>query len=74
MTEYFIQRTGHYWGNSVVWWRPKRAGYTCYLNDAGRYSEEDAQRIIRHSPEEKMWPCHVIESLAKLTVDAEDMP
>lgn len=28
------------------WWRPGRRGYTYYIQEAGRYSEQEANEIV----------------------------
>lgn len=42
--KYFIW-SGEYVGNSMVWWRAEAKGYTCDINKAGRYTEEEARNI-----------------------------
>lgn len=35
------------WSNQKgLWWRPGRAGYTQYIEEAGRYSRTDAEEIV----------------------------
>lgn len=35
------------WSNEhQMWWRPGRSGYTPFIEEAGRYSHDDAARIV----------------------------
>jgi hypothetical protein len=35
------------WSNQhAMWWRPNERGYTQYIEEAGRYSRADAERIV----------------------------
>lgn len=35
------------WSNQKsMWWRANRSGYTQYIEEAGRYSAEDARQIV----------------------------
>lgn len=41
MTDYLI------WSNQHrMWWRPNKQGYTEYIEEAGRYDREWAERIV----------------------------
>lgn len=53
-------------GNSAIWWRAGGHGYTADLDDAGRFTLEEAQRITRVRPkEDEMFPVEAVEPLAK---------
>lgn len=43
---YLIQDARSYDGDDVIWWRPDRRGYTTNFDEAGRYSEEEAKKIV----------------------------
>lgn len=35
------------WSNEhQMWWRDSRSGYTPYIEEAGRYTEDEAHRIV----------------------------
>lgn len=35
------------WSNQHgMWWRPNRSGYTAFIEEAGRYSRAEAERIV----------------------------
>ncbi len=44
---YLIAHIGHTQNNDehICWWRPESKGYTICIDKAGRYSEDEAQRI-----------------------------
>ena len=72
---YLVQRASGYVGNSVLWWRADRAGYTIDFDQAGRYSRREAEALTRDSNmADVMWPESVIEALATRHVDAQRMP
>lgn len=61
-------------GNSRVWWRPRSCGYTTDLDDAGRYTEEQARRIVEGARgNEVAWPVELVETAASRHVRS-DLP
>ena len=48
---FVIQHVEHP-GDYVLFWKDKRAGYTVNLDEAGRYTEEEARAIVVGRPEE----------------------
>lgn len=38
------------WSNQkTMWWRANESGYTQYIEEAGRYSGEDVERIVANA-------------------------
>lgn len=68
---YYIQDTRSFVGNAVVWWRPEGKGYTCHLDDAGLFSEEEARRIERDRSTDKPIREDIAREAASLHVDAQ---
>lgn len=52
-----------------AWWRPDSCGYSQSIRNAGRYTEEEAQRIIRNANWEGM---KLNEVPFKLPMDWDD--
>ncbi len=76
MTEtlFYIKNSKSIVGNSVIWWRPKSEGYTCNLDEAGKYSESEARSIVRCRPQEdSMWPVEQIDSIAQRHVTSDSL-
>lgn len=70
---YFLQDKRSFVGNCAVWWAQDGKGYTTQIALAHRYTKDQAfkQHGIRQT--DVPWPCAVIEPLAKLTIDVQDM-
>lgn len=62
--KYYIQHKG-FQGNCLTWWRAGGCGYTCNLNEAGKFPAGEAKRIERGRPtEDTAWPCQLIDGIA----------
>jgi hypothetical protein len=61
---YYIQnRSKGFLGNSIIWWGKNSRGYTADLNEAGKYTEEEAKKICTgHLVENVAYPCEYIDS------------
>jgi hypothetical protein len=74
---YLLQNcNGGYVGNSPCFWHKDGSGYTPWIDDAKRWTKEEAQLQIqstRGSHTWKMWPLSEITAAAKLTVDIQDL-
>ena len=73
---YYIQ-TQEYIGNAICWWGKNHSGYTANLKNAGRYTKEEAMRIINNRPEqESAWLCSDIDGCTEahvLTVEPRNL-
>jgi len=76
-SEYLLQNcSAGYVGNSPMFWQKGGSGYTPWIDDAQRWTKDDAERQIqstRGSHNWQMWSVSEIESVAKRTVDIQDL-
>ena len=70
---YYLQDSRSYVGNCPSWWAKDRAGYTTKLDEAHRFTFDEAMRQHRERSTDIPWPCSEIDSLARLTVDMQCM-
>jgi hypothetical protein len=67
MKEYYILSINHTRGYVVSLWRPNNSGYTIYLEQAGRYSEEQVkknQQYYDNKVTTMAVPCEDVEKMA----------
>lgn len=55
---YTTVEEGH--GGVYLWWGPNRSGYTRYVEEAGRYTLNEAKSIIRMRGQEGAVPLDVV--------------
>lgn len=62
--QYYIQNTrAGYLGNSIMFWAKGRCGYTAKLENAEKFSYEEAKEICLEQPDKnKAWPVDYIEN------------
>jgi nitrogen fixation-related uncharacterized protein len=68
---YYIQNG--YIGNAVLWWGIDSKGYTTDFEKAGKYTKEEAKRIIQR-PEDRAWECNYVDKnikARKLIIDGQ---
>ena len=68
---YYIQNG--YIGNAILWWAFESKGYTSDINKAGRFTKEEAQKIIKR-PQDIAWLCKHVdnnEKAKKLIIDIQ---
>lgn len=74
---YLLQNcTAGFVGNSPVFWREGGSGYTPWIDEAKRWTFQEARLQIRStkgSHRWKLWPLDKIEQVAKRTVDMQDL-
>jgi hypothetical protein len=70
---FYIQDTRQFVGNCPVWWAPNGGGYVTRLDEAGRYSEQEAVKKNRTRDTDIPWPCAEIDAIARPTVDFQHM-
>jgi hypothetical protein len=56
---YYIQ--SGYIGNACLWWAIDSKGYTTEIEKAGKFSKEEAKKIINR-PQDKAWECSHIDN------------
>jgi len=68
---YYIQNG---WvGNAILWWGKESFGYTTEIDKAGKYTKEEAKKIINR-PEDKAWLCSHVDNnkqAHKLVIDGQ---
>ncbi len=70
--EYYIRNEG-YLGNALIWWGRDRNGYTCDINNAHKFTKEEAEKICKR-PQDSAYSCKYIDNLfeaQKLIIDSQ---
>lgn len=74
---YLLQNvSAGYVGNSPMFWQKDGSGYTPWIDDAKVWTKEEAKRQIRSTRgthQWQMWSVSEIESIARRTVDIQDL-
>jgi hypothetical protein len=70
---YFLQDKRSYVGNCVVWWAKDNKGYTTQIEQAHRYTKEQAFAQHKGRASDIPWPCSVVLPHAKPTIDMQDL-
>jgi hypothetical protein len=79
--QYYIITTAHeaIWpGGVLLFWAANECGYSTFLEQAGRYSEEQAKKICKSrdsviGQEDFMVPCEAVEAEAIRVVDIDKL-
>ncbi|WP_150625956.1 hypothetical protein [Pandoraea captiosa] len=70
---YYVQDTRSFVGNCPTWWGKDFRGYVTRIDEAGKYTHEEAERICKRDTD-KMWPCSMIDPLRRPTIDFQHLP
>lgn len=71
---FYVQDTRTIVGNCISWWAKDRCGYTCHLERAHVFTEEEAVQIARGRETDVPWPKDVIDAIAGRMVDHQRLP
>ncbi len=71
---FYIQDSRSFTGNSVVWWRKERKGYTSDLSEAMIVDRAEALSMQRDRDTDRPWPVNAISATAARHVDANALP
>ncbi len=76
---YLQNRDAGYLGNSPMFWAI-RGGYTQWIDDAKRFTQAEVDEIVSSCGRSmicgekfKAWPCDLIDSKSRRTVDMQDI-
>lgn len=59
----------------ISWWKPNRTGYTYNLNEAGKYTWDEARQIIEQARGgDQEWDCEAVDAISGRTVFAHHLP
>lgn len=70
---YYLQDSRSYTGNCPMWWAKGGNGYVTRLDEAHRYTLEEAMKQHRMRETDIPWPCAEIDALRRPTVDIQHM-
>lgn len=70
---YYLQDSRSFVGNCPMWWGLESRGYTTRIDQAQKYTKEQAfgQHACRET--DIPWPCEVVDALVRPTVDMQDL-
>lgn len=71
---YIRNKDAGYSGNALIWWGKNCAGYTAYINGAGRYTKVEADDICRSNPHKNVpYKCSDIDARLHYVFDHQDL-
>lgn len=69
---FYLQDKRTYVGNSILWWAKDHRGYTCHLDKAHIFTEEEVLKRTRDT--DVPWPKDLIDEIASRQVDMQLLP
>lgn len=69
---YYVRNEG-FLGNALIWWTKGRNGYTCDINNAHKFTKEEAENVCKR-PQDTAYECEYIDNLLeskKLIIDCQ---
>lgn len=70
---FYIQKTGSFVGDSILWWKKGSCGYSPDLKDAEMFWQKKAEQICSSPRSDKtMWPVKYIDKRVEHHVDMQD--
>lgn len=68
---FYLQDSRSYVGNSPLWWAKGSGGYTCDLDKAELFTEEEAMKLFEDRSTDIPWKKEDVENAVKRLVDAQ---
>lgn len=69
--KYYLQDSRSYSGNSVIWWREGRGGYTTDIGEAHIFTFEEAIAEHNNRSTDQPWPCEYVNQKIMSVVDSQ---
>lgn len=70
---FYVQDTRSYVGNCPTWFRDRGCGYTTRLDEAARFTLDQAASMHRSRKTNLPWPCEVVDERQRPTVDIQHL-
>lgn len=71
---YYVQNVERgYAMNSVFWWKHDDNGYTCDVRAAKKFTEHEANKLVKDRNKYRMYGTDYIDGLVQYHVDAQDL-
>lgn len=68
---FYLQDSRNFVGNSPLWWAKGRGGYTCDIDKAELFTEQEAMKLFEDRSTDIPWKKEDVENAIKRLVDAQ---